>query len=578
MQVYDLVVIGSGAGLVLLDRALAAGQRCALVERGAFGGTCLNRGCIPTKVLCSAANLAHESKRAAKLGVEIDGVRLNWDRISQRVWQAIGENQEVASYYEKQANCDVYRASASFCEDASLTLKSSQGEDMGRIFGRRILIATGSRTRVHEVPGLNLDDPRVWTSESLFGKHWPKTLPKRLLILGGGPIACEFAHVFCEAGVEVTLVQRNVRLLPKEEALFSEQLQQSFLQRGIQVRLGTVLERVEDLSANQDSAGETGLRVHLKERQGEARHELLCDAILLATGVEPQQGLEPEKAGILCDEAGYIKTNAFCETSLPGVWALGDCRGGHPFRHVANQEGLLLADNLYPYPAGSSQATVRASLPCLEPPVQADLDEGKNQPAEVLAKANNGGDVIQSIEGLNLPPLRWMRYDNYPVVTYCWPELAHVGWLEHELQERSWTYTVAERRYHENAKGMALGYSADDVDDGWIRLYIADGQDGCWQAGTLLGVHIMGAEASVLLQPFLLAMTQFLPNRYRAEEEEIPLSPLAQKHVEASIEEAPPKTAVSAILNTVTPHPALPEITFWAMSELGGELRYVQQR
>ncbi|MDI9498192.1 MAG: NAD(P)/FAD-dependent oxidoreductase [Bacillota bacterium] len=482
---HDLIVIGSGGGLVTLDRALAAGHDCALIEKGRFGGTCLTRGCIPTKVLTTAATLAMDARRGARIGVETEHARLNWQTLSRRVQSRVSQRFSVEDYYRSQPNCHVYTGSAAFTEDGLLEVSYEDGRVPDLLAGRRIVIATGGRTRVDPLPGLT--DDMFLTSETLFAEKWPRTPPERLLILGGGPVGVEFAHVFHEAGSRVSLAQRNVRLLPAAEPEISRQLLEALGARGIEVHTDTVCDEVTR-AANGD------ILCRLRGRTSGLLTTVVCDAILLATGIVPHDGLHPERAGIQTDARGWIRTNEFLETSRPGVWAIGDINGRYSFRHVANQEAICLADNLFPETRTAGEA------------------------------------------GAGPRP---MRYDAVPCVTFSAPEVAHAGLTAEAAGAAGYRIRVARRRFSQTAKGYALGHEAGTPGDGLVLLIIDAGET----PGRLLGAHIIGHEAALLLQPLLLLLG----------------APAADS-----------RDHVARMNAIMTPHPALSEAVFWAVSELGG--------
>ena len=219
MKNYDVIVIGTGAGNIVTDGALAKGLSVAVIERGRFGGTCLNRGCIPTKVMVTAANRVREDREGSRIGVLADNVRMDWDVVSKRVWKKIDESPAIRTYYEQFPNVDTYSGTASFLDNHTLSVSLNEGGTL-TMKGEKIFIATGGRTNIPHIPGL--EEAGYVDSERFFGPSFPKKPYGSLLIIGGGPIGCEFAHVFNAAGTKVTIVQHNVRLLPKEEPAISQ--------------------------------------------------------------------------------------------------------------------------------------------------------------------------------------------------------------------------------------------------------------------------------------------------------------------------------------------------------------------
>ena len=212
---YDLVVIGTGAANIVVDAAVRQGLHIAIVEKGKFGGTCLNRGCIPTKILVTAANYVREIKEAERLGVVSGPAAINWQTVSDRLWGFLNPaSQGTRDYYASMENIDIYEGTASFTGKKDLHIALNDGSQAD-ISGDKIILGTGAKTNIPVLPGL--EEAGYVTSESLFGDKYPQKPYKSLIIVGGGPIGCEFGHVFNAAGTKVTIVQHNVRLLPKDD-------------------------------------------------------------------------------------------------------------------------------------------------------------------------------------------------------------------------------------------------------------------------------------------------------------------------------------------------------------------------
>ncbi|MDD2213857.1 MAG: FAD-dependent oxidoreductase, partial [Oscillospiraceae bacterium] len=299
MKHYDLILIGSGAGNIVLDAGLEQGLHCALIEKGKFGGTCLNRGCLPSKVLVTAANLLRDIQKAEAIGVHTEQARLDWPVISRRVWQKIDENQSIRAEYQAEANLDVYEGSASFTAPGQLKVKLNGGGDSELLTADKIVIATGGHSRTEAIAGLRAED--YITSESFFGSRYPAKPWRRVAILGGGPIGTEFAHVLSSAGSEVHLIQRNVRLLPHEDPEISQILLDSMTSLGIDVSLNTVIRQVEHPADQDPSAARLRLQLqpHKAETEPAGRDTSLeVDVLLIAAGIVPHQDLHPELAGI----------------------------------------------------------------------------------------------------------------------------------------------------------------------------------------------------------------------------------------------------------------------------------------
>ena len=297
MKQYDIIVVGTGGATIVADAALKKGLKVAIIEKGKFGGTCLTRGCIPTKVMVTVANAIQETEEFKKIGVNVGSATMDWDTVSKRTWHKIDESAGIYDYYNAYDNVDVYRGAASFVSDKVMNIHLNDGSGIVEITAPTIILGTGGYSNVPNVPGLQ--EAGFLTSESLFGDKFPKQPYKSLAVLGAGPIGVEFAHVFDSAGTKVTILQHNVRLVPKEDADISEHLLNNYRERGINVLL------------NQDT-------VEIRQKDG-------------------------LKVVVTKDRT----TGEITETKVDGIYALGDVNGEPAFRHRANYEADIIAHNLF---------------------------------------------------------------------------------------------------------------------------------------------------------------------------------------------------------------------------------------
>lgn len=405
MKKYDLIVLGTGAGNIILEAALKQGLKAAQIEKGKFGGTCLTRGCIPTKVMASFADKLMELKELPDIGIEVGSVKADWAKMSSRVWQKIDESQELREFYLQEKNLDVYEGRGFFVRDKVMQVELNNGELSEEITADRIFIGGGGRTNIPPIEGLS--EVGYLTSESLFGESYPLRPFQSLIILGGGAIGTEFAHIFNAVGTKVSMVQRNIRLLPKEDEEVSALILEKYRARGIEVHLHS-----DTLSLRKDK-GEKVLRIRDK-KSGEER-EISAEEILVAPGiVSNADTLGLENTSIQTDERGWIKTNEFLETSVQGVWAFGDINGRQQFRHKANYEADIIAYNYY-------------------------MDK---EPSAY----------------------RWARYDLVPAVTFSYPQVAHIGLTENQAREKGFELRIGKHFYRQTAKGFALGYEEEKND------------------------------------------------------------------------------------------------------------------
>ena len=322
---YDLVIVGSGSGNSIIGPEMDD-WRIAIVERGTFGGTCLNRGCIPTKMLVHPADLALAARHGERYGVHTEFHHADWPAIVQRVFGRIDPIAESGRQYRHGLpHVDVYEGTAHFVGDRELEVLGQ------RIRGQQIVIAAGARSFVPDIPGI--DDVPFHTSDSILRVA---RQPKHLVVLGGGFIAAELGHVFQALGSRVTIVNRSHRLLQAEDHDVSHRFTELAARR-FDLALGAHVER-----AYMTDEG-VGLHVHCDG--GERLIE--GDVLLVAAGRIPNSDLLRVGAGgIETDERGNVVVDAFGRTSAPGVWALGDINGRYQLKHMANGEAKAVRHNL----------------------------------------------------------------------------------------------------------------------------------------------------------------------------------------------------------------------------------------
>jgi dihydrolipoamide dehydrogenase len=320
---YDIVILGGGSGgYACALRAAELGKRVALIERGKVGGTCLHRGCIPTKALLHAAEIADHTRDSAAFGVQatlqgidMPGVNAYKDKVVTRLWK--GLQGLIAS-----RKIDVIEGDGKLVSPTSVQVG-------GTVYtGAHVVLATGSESR--SLPGLTIDGQRVITSDqALTLDH----VPASVVILGGGVIGVEFASVWRSFGAEVTIVEMLPHLLPLEEESSSKLLERAFRRRGIGQKLGARFESVKD----------TGSGVVVTLAGGAT---LEAELLLVAVGRGPvSAGLGYEEAGVEV-ERGFVKVDEYCQTRVPTISAVGDLTPGPQLAHVGFAEGILVAERL----------------------------------------------------------------------------------------------------------------------------------------------------------------------------------------------------------------------------------------
>jgi mycothione reductase len=321
---YDLVIVGAGSGNMLLTDEFRT-WRVAVVESDKFGGTCLNRGCIPSKILVFTADVARTVQHAGRFGVDAQFIGANWPAIRDRVFDRIDPLHEGAVSYRRANGVDVYRGVASFTSPETITVGGTE------LAADRFVLATGSRPAVPDVPGL-AELPYL-TSDTVMRLG---ALPSSMLVLGGGYIAAEMSHVFGSLGTRVTIVTRGPQLLSQHDVDVRTRFTEIYA-KAFDVRLGAKIERL--------SATGRGVRADLVTPAGAESVE--AEVVLVATGRVPNSDqLNVAAAGLRLDEHGHVRTDETYATGVPGIWAFGDLANHFQLKHMANAEARLVRYNV----------------------------------------------------------------------------------------------------------------------------------------------------------------------------------------------------------------------------------------
>lgn len=326
---YDAIIIGTGqAGPFLAIRMAKLGRKVAIIERGRFGGTCVNTGCIPTKTLVASAEVAHVARRAAEFGVLTGGeVTVDMKKVKARKDAIQRPSQEGAEKrLREQPNCDVYKGQARF-ESAHVV---AVGDD--RLTSEQIFINVGGRASVPSVQGI--DHVPYWNNSSMMGVDF---LPEHLIVIGGSYIGLEFGQMYRRFGSQVTILQRESRLVPREDEDVSDTIREIVEREGITVRLNATCISVE----------KRGDRIAAGVDCEHDPEPAIGTHVLVAAGRRPNtDDLGLDKAGIAHDERGYITVDDELRTNVPGIWALGDCNGRGGFTHTSYNDFEIVAANL----------------------------------------------------------------------------------------------------------------------------------------------------------------------------------------------------------------------------------------
>jgi len=322
---YDLISLGAGSGgLSIIERAASYGQRCAMIERGVIGGTCVNVGCVPKKIMWFGANLAHSIEDARDYGYDLTRKSFDWSKLVAKRDAYIGNINSWYHDYMKELGVDEIEGEASFVDPHTIAVN-------GRHYSaRHIAIATGTVPRIPDLPGVE----HAITSDGFFTLQQQ---PARVVIAGSGYIAVELAGVLNALGTEVTLYLRKHHVLADFDSLLKDTLFEELGKSGVELRTESEITHIE-----RDSSG----KISIEDNQGVGMQDL--DQVIYAVGRDPELDvLQLENAAIKLTDRGYIETDLYQQTSQPHIFALGDITGRAPLTPVAVAAGRRLADRLY---------------------------------------------------------------------------------------------------------------------------------------------------------------------------------------------------------------------------------------
>lgn len=478
---YDLMIIGTGSGNMIPGPEFGD-KRIAIVEKGTFGGTCLNVGCIPTKMYVYAADIAEAARESERFGVHahVDGV--DWPAIVRRIFERridpIARSGEAYRRGDDNPTVDVYDQFARFI--GPRTLATGQGDQPVTITADRIIVAAGSRPFIPSV--ITDSDVPYHTNEDIL--RIPN-LPSSMIILGGGVIAAEFAHVFSALGVDVTVINRSPHLLKRFEEDISERFTEIASERWT-TYLGRTVTKAERKA--QQTGSTTTPAGHNPSTSSSMTNDstegvtltldngttVSADTLLVAMGRTPNGDLlNVAEAGMDLDDGGRIVVNAYGETTAPGVWALGDVSSPYQLKHVANHEAKVVKHN------------VLLDMGLLESPENTRAGMG-----EIAKSDPDAGKQA-------------FHHTYVPAGVFTHPQIATVGMTEQEA--RNWAdnndTTVAVKT--QNYGDVAYGWAMEDS-TGFVKL-IAD-----TTSQQILGAHIIGPQATTLIHQFITMMEQKL--------------------------------------------------------------------
>jgi pyruvate/2-oxoglutarate dehydrogenase complex dihydrolipoamide dehydrogenase (E3) component len=331
---YDVIIIGSGqAGSPLARKMAKAGRKTAIIEKRWVGGTCVNDGCTPTKAMVASARAAYLAGRCNNLGVHIDGYRIDMPQIKKRkddiVMHSRSGNQKSL---EEDENIDLLFGEASFTGPKSVSVKLNDG-GTEELEADQIFINAGTEAVIPDIDGLK--DIDYLTSTSILELD---TVPDHILVLGGNYIGLEFSQMFGRFGSKITLLERGPRIMSHEDEDVANEIKGILEEEGIAIHANTQATKFE-----KDNNGQLLVTVDIAGRT----EQINCSHVLIATGRKPQsKALKLEAAGVEVDDKGYIKVDGKLQTNVPGIYALGDIKGGPAFTHIAYNDFTIVWRNL----------------------------------------------------------------------------------------------------------------------------------------------------------------------------------------------------------------------------------------
>ncbi len=435
MEEFDFLVIGSGSGLDVANVAANQGLSVAVVEKGPLGGTCLNRGCIPSKMLIYHADVLETIERAGQFHIDAEVIDVAFTDIVQEVTEEVdADAASIRRGLRSSDDHELFDGEGQFVDEK--TVDVSGGKHAGaRIRAETVLIAAGTRPSIPDIDGI--EEVAYLTSTEALQLE---TVPDHLVIIGGGFIAAELGHFFGTFGSEVTIIGRRPNLLPQADDEVAEVFTDRYTDRF------TVHTGYEATAVSQDEAGITVEGDPYEYGDDGGRVEdgesvtVTGDELLIAAGRDPNTDtLNLDATDVETTEKGFIETDEYLQTTAEDVWALGDIVGEYLLKHNANHEARAVTRNIF-------------------------------------------GDETAPVD-----------YTAMPFAVFASPEVAGVGAREEELRDEDQEYATTTYRYEDTARGEAMNAQ------GFVKVLID-------LEGEILGCHIIGPDASTLVQEVVVVM------------------------------------------------------------------------
>jgi dihydrolipoamide dehydrogenase len=427
---YDVVVIGSGpGGYVAAIRAAQLGFKTAIIERESLGGICLNWGCIPTKALLKSAQVYEYIKHAKDFGIEASGQH-DFAAVVKRSRGVADKMSKGVAFLMRKNKIDVISGFGKLVARGKIEVTAADNSKQA-VEAKHIIVATGARSR--QLPAMPIDGKKI------IGYREAMVLPqqpKSMIVVGSGAIGVEFGYFYNSMGTKVTIVEFLPRAVPVEDEEISKELERNFKKKGIDVMTSSEVTKV-------DTSG-SGVKATVKTANGDITLE--ADVLLSAVGVSANiEHIGLETMGVKTDR-GLITVDKFYQTSVPGIYAIGDCVPGQALAHVASKEGIICVEAI-----------------------------GYNE-----KKYNHQPEALD--------------YGNVPGCTYCTPEIASVGFTEQKAKEAGYEIKVGKFPLSASGKASAAGHT-----EGFIKV-IFDSKYGEW-----LGTHMIGYNVTELIAETVVA-------------------------------------------------------------------------
>lgn len=428
---YDVIVLGSGpGGYPAAIRASQLGFKVAIVEKESLGGVCLNWGCIPTKALLKSAQVYEYMKHSTNYGINATGVQHDFGAVVKRSRGVADKMSKGVQFLMKKNKIDVIMGYGKIAGKGKLEVTAADGKK-SIVEGKYIVIATGGRSR--QLPSMPQDGKKI------IGYREAMVLPqqpKSMIVVGSGAIGVEFADFYNSMGTKVTIVEFMPRVVPVEDEDISKELEKQFKKKGIDIMTSAEVTSVDTSGA--------GVKAKVKTASGEVTLE--ADILLSAAGVVANiENIGLEENGIKT-EKGKVVVDKYQQTSVPGIYAIGDCAPGQALAHVAAKEGI------------------------------------------------NAAEHIGYLEKKYAHQPEAMDYNNIPGCTYCTPEIASVGYTEKAAKEAGYEVKVGKFPFMASGKASAAGNT-----DGFVKV-IFDAK-----YGEFLGAHMIGMGVTDMIAEVVVA-------------------------------------------------------------------------